>query len=229
MAPTSAARRSKINDPKNATNCTIRIEPDQKRLVDREPLRDEELLREKHRCDRDHRLDAVVERHVAEQVLQRVRQLPERAKRRDHLPDAECKVRPVARRRLRRRAGAQAPERDDREAAPPHARRRERQPDRHPFRDAQRAGERHEREIRGQEQPAAQVPERIAAAGHLVALILGRDVVQERVVQNNRRAEADVRHDQQRGAEQMPRLPPRRTSGTRSRRPRSRTPPSASS
>ena len=96
---------------------------------------------------------------------------------------------------------AQPDHRDDREAGPPDGRRQQREPDGHALAQPDRVVAEVDGEVDGQQQTAAEVAERPAARGDVVALVLGGDVDQDRVVADQRAAGEDARDHDRHGAE----------------------------
>ena len=97
------------------------------------------------------------------------------------------------------RVVAQPQERDEREAGPPQRRREQREPDRQLLVEADGVVAEEHHQVDAQQQPAAEVAQRPAARGDPVALVLGGDVDQDRVVADQRAAAEDAAdHDRDR-------------------------------
>lgn len=65
---------------------------------------------------------------------------------------------------------------------------------------SQGGGEPHEREVAPEQETSRQVPEGVPAAGYPVALIGGGDLGQERIVEDDARAKAQVGENEERAA-----------------------------
>ena len=69
--------------------------------------------------------------------------------------------------------------------------------------NAQRLRLREERQIHGQQQPAAQIAQRPALGGDRVALVRIGDLRQERIVEDDRRPEAQIGNQKEQPAQQV--------------------------
>ena len=130
---------------------------------------------------------------IAARVPQRVRQLAERD-RHPVLP---------GRRNSRGAAIPQGEQHRNREHHAPDSRRCQADAHGHGFRDAERIGTREQQKIQGEQRAAARVSQRPPARGNRIALLGRSDLRQERVVHHDRRAEADVGDNQQRGSQHV--------------------------
>ena len=87
------------------------------------------------------------------------------------------------------------------EGGPPQARRQQADPDRAALGQADPVVQRDQDQVERQQQAAAEVAQRPAAAGDPVALVRRGDPAQQRVVDDQRPAQAEVGEDQQQHAQ----------------------------
>ena len=192
-------------------------------------LRQVELLAAVLRGHRDDRLDAVVVEQVGAEEPQGQRVGPHVPQRRAELAEAAAQRAAAPRRGLDVPGTAVAQQRDadDGEPGPPDAGRRQADPHRLGLGQAEAVVQREQGEVAGQQQRAAEVAERPAAAGDGVPLVGGGEVGQPRVVDDRRRAEAEVGDDEQRRRRAGSARRRRRTSPSWRASRASRTPPAA--
>ena len=147
----------------------------------------------------DDRLDAVVEEEVGEQEEHRLRVEPQLAEGGRELLEAAADDTGLAVDGRAHRSGevGQAADRDDGEAGPPQARHEQADPRRHDRVEAELLLEGQHREVDRQQESAAEVAQCPALGGDPVALVLVRDAVEDRVVDDQGRAEAEAGHDGQ--------------------------------